>query len=45
MYWKLFGSYLEASDGLSQLSPSFAADSDLCNVDSACDSKDYSESC
>ena len=44
MYWKLFGSYLEASDGLSRLSPFFAADSNLRNVDKACDKIDYSES-
>ena len=45
MYWKPFGSYFEASDGLSRLSPSFAADSNLRNVDKACDEIDYPESC
>ena len=44
MYWNLFWSHLEASDGLSRLSPPAVGDSNLRNGDKACDKIDYSES-
>ena len=43
MYEKLLWSYLEALDGLLRLLPSFVANSNLRNVDSACDKIDYPE--
>ena len=45
MYYKLFQRHFQDSVGVLPLSPSFVANSDLCNLDSACDNIDYSESC